>query len=148
VALGGEAWDVSPYRPVCSVACTGGELPADRREGSLALEPGAALTEVPDPTGGTRPVLAPTNVDVVMGNPPYVRRQNIQQSQWTAIRRALGHYPAPRPQIHELSGLHTYFWVHGTRFLRPGGYLAFLSSSSWLENTSGVFEEQLVEIAM
>lgn len=103
----------------------------------MLLEPGAALLSVPDIGTTTRDVRIPGRVNVVIGNPPYVRRQNIQDSQWRAIRRALSVYPTPRPIVHELSDLHTYFWVHGTRFLQSGDFLAFLSSSSWLENTSG-----------
>ncbi len=103
----------------------------------LALEPGAPLTTIPELGGGRRTVAAPERVGALVGNPPYVRRQNIPASQWRSVSRALNASPPPRPQIHELSDLHTYFWVHGTRFLRPGDWLAFLSSSSWLENTSG-----------
>jgi hypothetical protein len=103
----------------------------------LSLEPGAALTTMPDVGGGARSLPLPQRVNVVIGNPPYVRRQNIQDWQWATIRRALRAYPHPRPVVHELSDLHTYFWIHGTRFVGNGDFLAFLSSSSWLENTSG-----------
>ena len=104
----------------------------------LAVDPGAPLTVVPEAAGGSATIAMPNRVGVVIGNPPYVRRQNIQDSQWRSIRRALRTYPPPRPSIHELSDLHTYFWIHATRFLQADDFLAFLSSSSWLENTSGV----------
>jgi len=38
-----------------------------------------------------------------------------------------------RPHPAGRSDLHVYFWLHGARFLREGGYLGLLTSSTWLD---------------
>jgi len=103
----------------------------------LELTPGSVLLTVPANDGTSLSISLPRAFDAIVGNPPYVRRQNIPEKQWKTVQSSLQSHPLSRPEIHELSDLHTYFWVHAIRFLRPGGMLAFLSSSSWLENTSG-----------
>ncbi len=82
----------------------------------------------------------PESFDCVVGNPPYTR------SEWLGKVSDDGDYK-PRlaeragaaldgePVVHlgRRSGLHAYFFVHGFKFLRPGGRFGFVVSNSWLD---------------
>lgn len=80
-------------------------------------------------------------VDAVVGNPPYVRQEDIPKS----ASGKLGAQPGTKEYYKALvkaetgldlsgrSDLHCYFWPHGSKFLRDGGHLAFITSSQWLD---------------
>ncbi len=83
--------------------------------------------------------LEPTDLggafDAVVVNPPFLRQESIAAPRKEALRRL---YPR------ELSGagggrldLLGFFLLRLTRFLRPGGRLAFLSSAAWLTSRYG-----------
>jgi hypothetical protein len=87
-------------------------------------------------------------VDAVVGNPPYVRQENIDQifhvkgapqKSYKEFLKELFHEDwnssAPRPSAR--SDLYVYFWPHGARFLPEGGYIGLLTGSSWLDNEYG-----------
>lgn len=124
------------------------------------VERGRALFHVPMAAGAgskqLRPVMIGT-VDAVVGNPPYVRQEEISTPPTTSAKgkvkvtvrtleqikaeataykkRLLQLARAAWPQI-TLSGrsdLHIYFWPHATTFLKPGGHYGFLTSSGWLD---------------
>ena len=81
-------------------------------------------------------------MDAVIGNPPYVRQEEIKSDK----AKGKGH---PRHGTKEyyralvkkeaqaaLSGrsdLHCYFWPHAYTFLKPDGWLCLLTSSQWLD---------------
>lgn len=71
-------------------------------------------------------------LDAVVGNPPYLRQEDIPQekkqtyrglieSEWRGIK------------LSGRSDLHVYFWPHAAKFLKRGGRFGFLTSSSWLD---------------
>ena len=80
-------------------------------------------------------------LDAVVGNPPYVRQEDIPSS----TRRDNGpehgtkeyyQYVTHQEAGTQLSGrsdIHCYFWPHAAAFLKERGYLCFLSSSQWLD---------------
>ena len=91
----------------------------------FALQPGGEL---------------PGSFDCVVGNPPYTR------SEWLVRTADGGSYKetllqdalmepdgAPLARLSKRSGLHAYFFVHGLKFLRPGGRFGFVVSNSWLD---------------
>ena len=86
------------------------------------------------------PIFLP-KLNVVVGNPPYVRQELIAKR---------GDKPKPKPMqakedLFELceelwgvkltgrSDLHCYFWPASTAFLKDNGWFGFLVSSSWLD---------------
>jgi len=85
-------------------------------------------------------------LDAVIGNPPYVRQEDIPRS---PARTGRGKSTAPRPGTKEfyraliqreagvkLSGrsdLHCYFWPHAAQLLKDEGWLCFVTSSQWLD---------------
>lgn len=74
-----------------------------------------------------------SQVDVVTGNPPYVRRwwmgdvQSLRDKACSALAR--------RP--HRLTDLACYFVLRAAEFLRPGGRLAVVIGDSWLNADYG-----------
>jgi hypothetical protein len=73
-------------------------------------------------------------VDVLIGNPPYVRRwwqRDVDALQVLAEQiDAVG-------QFSRMTDLACYFVIHGARFLKPGGRLALIVSDSWLDMRYG-----------
>jgi len=72
--------------------------------------------------------------DCVVGNPPYTRQEWMRElapsgDKSVLISRALG----GAARLTRRAGLHAYFFVHATRFLREGGRLGFITSNSWLD---------------
>lgn len=81
-------------------------------------------------------------VDAIVGNPPYVRQEDIRKA-----RNGDPKHPPPGTKeffrnlvqsetgvrLSGRSDLHCYFWGHAAAFLRPSGRLGFLTSSQWLD---------------
>src|SRR6266487_5332978 len=62
--------------------------------------------------------------DVVIGNPPYVRQENLQEDKPFFQE----HYEV----YHGVADLFVYFFAQGLKLLRQGGRLAYISSNTWL----------------
>jgi methylase of polypeptide subunit release factors len=75
--------------------------------------------------------------DVVVGNPPYVRSQQLDDLDAT--------YKAKLARVAVAAGLSAapkfdafaYFMLHSRQFLKPGGRLAFVTSAAWLTSNYG-----------
>ena len=88
-------------------------------------------------------IIAIPPLDAVIGNPPYVRQEDIPRSKKKSKDGGpeVGtkeFYSRRVEQIAsaKLSGrsdLHCYFWPHATTFLKPNGMLGFITSSQWLD---------------
>jgi len=96
-------------------------------------------------------------VDAVVGNPPYVRQEEISKpptasakSRVRVAARTLGQITSeatayknrlqasakrvcPGINFSGRSDLHVYFWPHAKTFLKNDGWFGFLTSSSWLD---------------
>ena len=79
--------------------------------------------------------------DCVVGNPPYTRQEEISEITPQVIRykggiidKALKDTTGKKiADISKRAGIHAYFFVHGTKFLRNGGRFGFIVSNSWLD---------------
>ncbi|MBM3238005.1 SAM-dependent DNA methyltransferase [Candidatus Poribacteria bacterium] len=88
-----------------------------------------------------REVTYPRWFDAVVGNPPYTRQEEISEIspedaeyKKTLIKNALLDLQGKEiTQISKRAGIHAYFFVHGTKFLKDGGYFGFIVSNSWLD---------------
>jgi type I restriction-modification system DNA methylase subunit len=76
-------------------------------------------------------------IDAVIGNPPYVRQEDIGAHN-KKLLNALVQEEFPGTKLSGRSDYHVYFWLHATSFLLADGYLGFLTSSTWLDATYGV----------
>ena len=77
-------------------------------------------------------------LDAVVGNPPYVRQEEIPKAKAKNQHGTKEFYQSlVRSETNiNLSGrsdIHCYFWPHATSFLKDDGYLCLLTSSQWLD---------------
>ena len=80
----------------------------------------------------------PDACDAIIGNPPYIRQEFISAVDKRRIGRRLAKDRELEPGVHwprwsGRSDIYVYFFARAVRFLRPGGRLAFLTASSWLD---------------
>ena len=91
-------------------------------------------------TGQQREIIIPP-LDAIIGNPPYVRQEDIRNA-----RDSKNPEPGTKEYYQRLvkeeckdtnlsgrSDLHCYFWPHATTFLKDDGWLCLLTSSQWLD---------------
>ncbi|MEM4724416.1 MAG: DNA methyltransferase, partial [Candidatus Hadarchaeum sp.] len=89
--------------------------------------------------------------DIVIGNPPYVRQEeiapptlnpdNYNAEEWRALKRDYKNQLARgvaalwgnTARIDRKSDLYVYFYYAGLSLLRPGGVFCFINSNSWLD---------------
>lgn len=69
-------------------------------------------------------------VDIIIGNPPYVRHENIPDREKTVYRQKFGTFT-------HRSDLYIAFFEKGLRQLKEGGVLSFICSNRWLKNQYG-----------
>jgi type I restriction-modification system DNA methylase subunit len=84
-----------------------------------------------------RDVTFPRWFDGIVGNPPYTRQEEIPRigvDKERLIDSALkGPSGKKLAEIGKRAGIHAYFFVHGTKFLKENGHFGFIISSSWLD---------------
>ncbi len=81
-------------------------------------------------------VTYPRYFDAIVGNPPYTRQEEIGDTgvdKRQLIANAVMFGNNKIADISEQAGIHAYFFVHGTKFLKDGGYFGFIVSNSWLD---------------
>ena len=80
--------------------------------------------------------------DIVIGNPPYVRQENIPADEKDRLLKAY------RRGATRKSDLFVYFYLRGLDILRKGGVHSFICSNGWLYAEYGVkMEEELLHTA-
>lgn len=80
------------------------------------------LTVFPEEAG-------PKSIDLVIGNPPYIRHDNFDERQKSAVIQWQKKY---RVSLNGRSSLWAYFLLHALHFLKPGGRMAWVLPSSFL----------------
>ena len=76
-------------------------------------------------------------LDAVVGNPPYIRQEGIDsvdKSTYAALFRS--EWP-DQTKLSGRSDIYAYFFTHAAHFLKPGGYLGFVTSVGWLDTDYG-----------
>lgn len=97
------------------------------------LRAGEVFTRLPAPGGRELPVPVP-RFSAVVGNPPYVRQEDIEtqaKRRYASIARAAGLEASGR------SDLHVYFWAQALALMSAEARLGFLASSQWLDAEYG-----------
>ena len=87
-----------------------------------------------------REILYPRYFDAIVGNPPYTRQEEIGDTgvdKSKTIASALIFGNKKIANISKRAGIHAYFFVHGTKFLKEGGYFGFIVSNSWMDSEYG-----------
>lgn len=88
-----------------------------------------------------REVVYPRWFDVIIGNPPYTRQEEITnispedtKYKKKLIKQALFDFRGNKiAEIGKRASIHAYFFIHGTKFLKDKGYFGFIVSNSWLD---------------
>ncbi|MDP3000574.1 MAG: N-6 DNA methylase [Bryobacterales bacterium] len=123
-----------------------GNYPRIARRNFFTVEPGKTFCEVPketrDKRGNREHWRVPLpELDAVVGNPPYVRQEQIPKKDEPGVIADQGkEFIAARAQrafpgigLSGQSDLHVYFWPVAADLLKEGGWFGFLTSSSWLD---------------
>lgn len=98
--------------------------------------------DVKDAGGKLKSVKMPV-FDACIGNPPYVRQEYIEHKQrW--VNLAKSEYGIKK--LNEQSDLYVYYLMHTSAFLKEGGRLGYVISSSWLDVSFGTgFQKFLLD---
>lgn len=108
--------------------------PMEKMGGDEARKKGLATL-----SGKTILIPYPKAVDCVVGNPPYTRQEEIteitgkESYKESMIEKALFDGKRKLADISKRAGIHAYFFVHGTKFLKEGGRFGFIVSNSWMD---------------
>jgi adenine-specific DNA-methyltransferase len=77
--------------------------------------------------------------DLIIGNPPYVRHENIPEEKKELYRRKF-------PTFKHRSDLYIGFYDKGLRLLKENGALSFICSNRWLKNQYGESLRSLIQL--
>ena len=77
------------------------------------------------------------SADFVVGNPPYIRLENVPPALTDAYRRNC-------PTMRGRSDIYVGFFEIGLELLKPGGALAFICADRWMHNQYGAALRELV----
>lgn len=80
----------------------------------------------------------PKKCDFIVGNPPYVRHENIPKDQKIRYRKQFGTFT-------HRSDLYIAFYEKGLRLLNQDGFLSFICSNRWLKNQYGGGLRELIQ---
>ena len=89
---------------------------------------------VRDESDGGRPDFG---FDIVIGNPPYVKHQDIPYKADIQLPRHSGLALPAGFKIDGTTDLSGYFFYHAFRYLREGGMLGYISSETWMNSRYG-----------
>ena len=78
-----------------------------------------------------------SSVDVVVGNPPYIRLEDVPTDRMAAYRAAC-------PTMSGRSDIYVGFFEVGLKSLKPGGVLGFICADRWMRNQYGRHLRQLI----
>jgi len=113
---------------------SGENYPQIARADFFDTAPGKPLLALPEhPPGSGKQASARREVtipqlDAVVSNPPYIRQESIKRKK--DYQALMNRY---KVKLSGRSDIHIYFWPHGAGFLKPDGYLAYITSSQWLD---------------
>lgn len=79
----------------------------------------------------------PRSVDFVVGNPPYIRLEDVPEARMSAYRSAC-------PTMGGRADIYVGFYEVGLRSLKPGGRLGFICADRWMRNQYGRRLRELV----
>ncbi len=97
---------------------------------------GIPLYDIPL-TGVSMRSIALTEVDAVVGNPPYIRQEDIGRSEKDRLSALFSREWPGETKLSGRSDIYAYFFAHAAHFLKPGGYLGFVTSVGWLDAEYG-----------
>jgi len=125
----------------------GNNYPLVARKDFFTLEPGGHAFHIPAEHNGKKKWVSLPQVDCVVGNPPYVRHEKIDEYYGSGYKTHLLQLALHESSLAKLSGrsdILCFFFVHAYTFVREGGYVGLLTSSSWLDSAYGFRLQEFV----
>jgi hypothetical protein len=113
--------------------------PPVARSDFFRVKRGEAIFHIPMSVHGKGKQMMPLEVgevDAIVGNPPYVRQEDLPKDYKKLLGELIGS-EFPDADLSGRSDLHCYFWPYATAFLKEGGYYGFLTFSAWLDTEYG-----------
>ena len=113
-----------------------GNYPRVAKANFFNAQAGMHLYDIPL-TGDSKRSIALSEVDAVVGNPPYIRQEAINKEEkgnYTQLFRV--EWPG-QTALSKRSDIYAYFFTHAAHLLKPGGYLGFVTSIGWLDTEYG-----------
>jgi len=118
--------------------------PLVARKDFLKVNPGDEAFRVPtlgdEDEDGESDLVEMPFVDAIVGNPPYVRQEKINEyygKNYKTFLQQKAERDAPGTGLSGRSDILCYFFTHGGTFLKNGGYMGLLTSSTWLDTAYG-----------
>ena len=113
-----------------------GNYPRVARASFFDAQASIPLYDIPL-TGDSKRSIALGQIDAAVGNPPYIRQENINpvdKANYSNLFRT--EWPGQQP-LTGRSDIYAYFFTHAAHLLTPGGYLGFITSIGWLDTEYG-----------
>lgn len=102
-----------------------------------------ASAEGGEDDGGDDELVEETELfDAVVGNPPYIRQENIDDQE--LVRDHLSNEDIDAEYLSKRSDIYSYFMTYSTEFLRDGGRLGFIVSDRWLDTNYGADLQEFI----
>ncbi len=114
--------------------------PQVAREDFFHVMQGGALLRLPLTSGheaGAERDVVIKEVDAVVGNPPYVRQEELTKEYKAGLAALVGREWGGGVLFSGRSDLYLYFFAHGGTLLRDGGYMGLVTSVGWLDTDYG-----------
>ena len=110
--------------------------PRVARASFFDAQSGIPLYDIPL-TGQSTRSIALKEVDAVVGNPPYIRQENIASADKSNYAELFRTEWPHQTMLSGRSDIYAYFFTHAAYLLKPGGYLGFVTSIGWLDTEYG-----------
>jgi type I restriction-modification system DNA methylase subunit len=110
--------------------------PLVARKDFFTIKPGDDAFLIPADEDGTKQWIKLGKVDCIVGNPPYVRQEKIDEYYGAGYKgklQDLAKTDAPGVTLSGRSDILCFFFLHAFTLLRDDGYIGLLTSSSWLD---------------
>jgi chorismate mutase len=87
----------------------------------------------------------PQELDVVVGNPPYTRQEELEayvENYKEKLQNALKQDWGEKIKLGKRAGIYAYFFLHGLAFLKNRGRFGYITSNSWLDVDYGKYLQE------
>jgi len=87
----------------------------------------------------------PQELDVVVGNPPYTRQEELEayvENYKEKLQNVLKQDWGEKIKLGKRAGIYAYFFLHGLAFLKDGGRFGYITSNSWLDVDYGKYLQE------
>ncbi len=106
------------------------------RRSFFDVQQGVPLTKLPVNEAGPEDIFLPA-LDAVVGNPPYIRQERVDPRDKQVIENLARKEWPGSVRFSGRSDIYVHFFAHAASFLKPGGYLGFVTSIGWLDTDYG-----------